>query len=1035
MPAYEIELPTGERYQVEADRDLTEDEIIAQFTADQQGDMPAAAAAQPPPEATATPPPAAPAVTTQPELQTVGPQVERPQVPRTPEELAMQRDVATAALRGQGINIGPQQSESVLEGVEDLRPKHLVPFTRNLTSGGLNFAASLPDFVADSAILAGHYFPSVGGLEDAGWWGKENIIKPVQQLAQWIGQPAPQDARAAERFLTETLPQAAGQMLGFAVGGGLLKAVKVPATLGVAALGAMSGGAEGFQDAMAKGATMDQALASFLINAGAGTTEALTIGKWLNETAGPSLKRALIDGSEEALQESFQSVTQTVTAQQSYDPERPWSGEEIGGATGAGFTLGTVGSLIAGAVAKRRMGRYQQRMDSDPAFKKSEQARVWGEAVQDLKATVKQSRLNPRTVDQIAQERLSPEFARWYAVPEQGLIPFTTDAQDYDRLRQALAAEPAEPMEAEVPTDTAVPADRAQTPAPESEAAVPEAEAPTIATDDQEHLKLLHGALAAKAPEDLVQLVAENPSDQSHVGNIARNHLRSRNLTLADDAEYIGAVRSKIYQQLPWLELSEKRQAQLIAGGLSADELTARQQRAIEEIKQLRSIAIPQLSKLLQETTDALKSDPRRDLIGARRLTRRLVAETIAGLLQKGDQVGEHTITERILPGMRDRLSDTFVNQHGTLVEQLWGNILDGETVVLGDQSTTLGATRASTPPGTATEIPEDKRPMVPGLPRVRAARNIPQEGQSKPDWLELPEGVGQGLIFGDQTYVVGARDRKFQAVYAYVPRRRIQGSHLAEPGFPSNPNYRATNTRNYRTDPANQVKVMEGIKGFDPVRALTFGVGAGEGPGIATFSKDEQGEASGLYLQGGNGRNLIKRGLNPEQKVQYYQAMQEMAPLYGLPVLPIPTKPDEEYDLVRITPTMDLSSEAGQKQMQEAIDDMNPAAGLGEPSEQQGRNDAPKVPVGSLRYFKPFEHGVNTARSFLQSLINDGVVDRYTRTPILASDAALQEYFAAMYLGAAYGQPDRQVHPGPQEQRQRLARCPRGRPPPAKPG
>jgi len=117
------------------------------------------------------------------------------------------------------------------------------------------------------------------------------------------------DTELEDDFMLRTFPQALGSATGFIGGGAALKALQVPTALGIASLGAASGGVQGFNRAKAAGADDETAFKSFVANAGVGTSEAIPLSKMLtriNGATGGALSRVFIEGGEEALQEVFQ---------------------------------------------------------------------------------------------------------------------------------------------------------------------------------------------------------------------------------------------------------------------------------------------------------------------------------------------------------------------------------------------------------------------------------------------------------------------------------------------------------------------------------------------------------------------------------------------------------------------------------------------------------------------------------------------------------------------------------------------------------
>lgn len=220
--------------------------------------------------------------------------------------------------------------------------------------GVAGMVASVPESVGILADKIGQTFPAIDegkSLEEL------STYRLGQGIRNFYKNFFPVDEARPKSFVTDTLPSGAGSMVGAIMGGAAGRAAKLPAWLAVAGTGAAGGGAEGFREAKEQGGTDDQAWTSFLINAGLGTTEAVPISRWLNrlnKSTGGAISNAIREGSEEALQEVFQSVGSNISASKiaGYDPERPWY-QGAGEGAAAGATLGTLGSLLFSAAGRR----------------------------------------------------------------------------------------------------------------------------------------------------------------------------------------------------------------------------------------------------------------------------------------------------------------------------------------------------------------------------------------------------------------------------------------------------------------------------------------------------------------------------------------------------------------------------------------------------------------------------------------------------------------------------------------------------------
>ena len=139
----------------------------------------------------------------------------------------------------------------------------------------------------------------------------------------------PPDPNAPTGFVRTTLPSAAGSMTGFLAGGAVGKLLKVPAMVTTGLLGAAAQGAQGYDEAIAHGASEGTAFTSYLLNLPVGATEMLPLAKMLDRldkaTAGTfskTLFTAFKEGTEEGLQEFFQQPASNAIAKKLYDENR-----------------------------------------------------------------------------------------------------------------------------------------------------------------------------------------------------------------------------------------------------------------------------------------------------------------------------------------------------------------------------------------------------------------------------------------------------------------------------------------------------------------------------------------------------------------------------------------------------------------------------------------------------------------------------------------------------------------------------------------
>lgn len=219
-----------------------------------------------------------------------------------------------------------------------------------LVSGFAEIPAGTLDFVAIAAKKLDQEMPG---------WMRAYDGKNVDELqtAQWAGkireiatQLAPSDPRLQNEFWTTSVPNAVGSMIGFILPttAGKTRLTRAVITM---VLGGAVGGSQGYKDAIAHGASEQDAFTSFLLNTGVGFSELVPIGRMFSRLeklpGGNRLKRALIDGGieafEEAAQEWGQQVAGNKIAKELYDENR----ELLAGATDAAAPAGVAGALTS----------------------------------------------------------------------------------------------------------------------------------------------------------------------------------------------------------------------------------------------------------------------------------------------------------------------------------------------------------------------------------------------------------------------------------------------------------------------------------------------------------------------------------------------------------------------------------------------------------------------------------------------------------------------------------------------------------------
>lgn len=276
-------------------------------------------------------------------------------------------------------------------------------------------------FEVASGIISGAAAPFSKAAPGHEGWEFKPEEEPIGKFGRWIdegiGNIIPPVPQLQDSFLFSKVPAALGSAVGFMTEAGLVRgltkgaaratAMEAAEEAGLAAriarggqvigddvlakeveaastaalrksmdahgrnitmgLGALMGGQEGYNDAIAHGASPGAVFTSMLLNAGVGLSEAIPLNKILNRideavegthgianyTRNAVLRRAGGEAFEEALQETFQGFSGNLIAKSilGYDKDRGlWDDVVSDGA--AGGISGAVVSLIASAIGR-----------------------------------------------------------------------------------------------------------------------------------------------------------------------------------------------------------------------------------------------------------------------------------------------------------------------------------------------------------------------------------------------------------------------------------------------------------------------------------------------------------------------------------------------------------------------------------------------------------------------------------------------------------------------------------------------------------
>ncbi|XHR29915.1 MAG: hypothetical protein ACFUZC_05040 [Chthoniobacteraceae bacterium] len=272
---------------------------------------------------------------------------------------------------------------------------------------------------------------------------------------------------------------------------------------------------------------------------------------------------------------------------------------------------------------------------------------------------------------------------------------------------------------------------------------------------------------------------------------------------------------------------------------------------------------------------------------------------------------------------------------------------------------------------------------------------------QPGPDNLVEEPAVpaAENIPSGDETTVIGTRGTEIPARYVWLPQDQVQASHTGEMLAP-NPDYPLSNTRDY-SDPSERDKVMETRNSFDPRRHITDSVDASVGPAIvAGVTGDDA--ARQLVVLGGNNRQWATTNLTPGKRAELLDYSNKRADRFGLPEAPGP-----DAQIYRYAGEFDLRQPGTRDRLQGVIDALNPAPGMIQGAAKMAENDAIAGNVKPEQLVNvPPDADPKTAQEIISGLIGDGTLDRNTRSQIVQSPAAAQDYLQRLIVNAGFRVP-----------------------------
>lgn len=257
----------------------------------------------------------------------------------------------------------------------------------------------------------------------------------------------------------------------------------------------------------------------------------------------------------------------------------------------------------------------------------------------------------------------------------------------------------------------------------------------------------------------------------------------------------------------------------------------------------------------------------------------------------------------------------------------------------------------------------------------------------------------------GKTGYVLAVNQRRLPSTWVALPPGVVQTSHIG-PNFQKNPEYAGQNTRAYDTDPAEQNKVRAGaLPGAlnEDILTSTDPSSANSAPQVAiVIDAGPDGQPRARWqAAGGNAREMMSNLAPQEDQDRLSQTWSEKGAQFGFEAVP------EGFRGYRFLGTFDIRTEAGARDYQKLVDDLNPATGVVQDVSDRADLDAKNIPLDLVGDLPVMMSGKEAVEGLSRLLTAPGnIVERNRIEPMVKNPAQAQAYMQRMMFTAGLGQP-----------------------------
>ncbi len=369
-----------------------------------------------------------------------------------------------------------------------------------------------------------------------------------------------------------------------------------------------------------------------------------------------------------------------------------------------------------------------------------------------------------------------------------------------------------------------------------------------------------------------------------------------------------------------------------------------------------------------------------------------------------GGQPGGGRGTDQLYPGAQD--SAATGNRQMATAGGTAGQLAPAGNALGQDQATRLAELESRESERAAREERAKERRAEYVATRAGDLKDYEKVVASTPEDAREPVSqlLGQAPS-GKAGYVLAVNQRRLPSTWVALPPGVVQTSHIG-PDFQKNPEYAGQNTRAYDRDPAEQNKVRAGaLPGAlnEDILTSTDPSSANSAPQVAiVIDQGPDGQPRARWqAAGGNAREMMSNLAPQEDQERLSQTWRDKGEQFGFGEVP------EGFRGYRFLGVFDIRTEAGARDYQKLVDDLNPSTGVVQDIADRADLDAKNIPLDLIADLPVTMSGKQAVDALSRLLTAPGnIVERNRIEPMAKNPAQAQAFMQRVMFTSGLGQP-----------------------------